>query len=149
MAEISTHKHKNSRGLFSTLIHLKGNPRACVYTEPLWGIPFNLYAPFVTVYMYALGVLDTQIGLLLSIGMVFQVGAAILGGIVTDKLGRRLTTIIFDTLSWSIPALIWAFAQNFWWFLAATMFNSLWQITNNSWNCLLVEDCDESIMVNV
>ena len=149
MSKISTHKHSSSKGLFKTLIHLEGNPRACVYTEPLWGIPFNLYAPFATVFMYALGVLDTQIGLLLSIGMIFQVAAAILGGIVTDKLGRRLTTIIFDTLSWSVPALIWAFAQNFWWFLAATMFNSFWQITNNSWNCLLVEDCDDSILVNV
>jgi len=149
MTEIHSHKHKNSKGLFRTLFHLKGNPRACVYTEPLWGIPYNLFAPFATVYMYALGVLDVQIGLLLSIGMIIQVIAAIGGGIVTDKLGRRLTTVIFDTISWSIPALIWAFAQNFWWFFAAAIFNSAWQITNNSWNCLLVEDCDESLLVNV
>lgn len=149
MTEHSTHKHKNTTGLFRTLIHLKGNPRACVYTEPLWGIPFNLYAPFITVYMYALGVFDAQIGLLLSIGMIFQVIAAIGGGIVTDKLGRRLTTFIFDTIAWSIPALIWAFAQNFWWFFAAVILNSAWQVTNNSWNCLLVEDCDESVLVNV
>ncbi|MBF9014685.1 MULTISPECIES: MFS transporter [unclassified Oceanispirochaeta] len=149
MTEQSTHKHRNTKGLFRTLFHLKGNPRACVYTEPLWGIPYSLYAPFVTVYMYAMGVFDAQIGLLLSIGMIFQVIAAIVGGIVTDKLGRRLTTIIFDTISWSIPALLWAFAQNFWWFFAAVIFNSAWQITNNSWNCLLVEDCDESLLVNV
>ena len=25
--------------LISTLVNLEGNPRACVYTEPLWGIP--------------------------------------------------------------------------------------------------------------
>ena len=119
------------------------------YTEPLWGIPFNLYIPFMTVYMYALGVKDTQIGLLLSIGMVFQVAASIGGGIFTDKLGRRLTTLIFDVISWSIPTLIWAFAKNFWWFLAAVVFNSMWQITNNSWNCLLVEDSEESKLVNI
>jgi len=138
-----------SPGLFHTLINMKGNVRACVYTEPMWGIPYNLYMPFITVYMYALGVKDAQIGLLLSIGMIFQVIASVFGGIVTDKLGRRLSTIIFDLLSWSVPCLIWACAQNFWWFLAAVILNSTWQITNNSWNCLLVEDCEESLLVNV
>lgn len=135
--------------LIETLIHLKGNQRACVYTEPLWGIPFNLYTPFFTVYMYALGVNDRQIGILLSLGMVLQVFASLLGGILTDKLGRRLTTYLIDIIAWTIPALIWALAQNFWWFLAAAVFNSLWQITNNSWNCLLVEDCDKSKLVHI
>jgi hypothetical protein len=36
--------------LFTTLLSLRGNPRGCVYTEPLWGIPFNLYAPYVSVF---------------------------------------------------------------------------------------------------
>jgi len=139
----------SDKRLFHTLIHLRGNPRACVYTEPLWGIPYNLYIPFMTVYMYALGVKDVQIGLILSFGMAVQVAASLLGGIVTDKLGRRITTLIFDILSWSVPTLIWAFAQNFWWFLAAYLLNSFWQITNNSWNCLLVEDCEESALVNI
>lgn len=135
--------------LVNTLINLRGNQRACIYTEPLWGIPFNLYAPYATLYMYALGVKDQQIGLLLSIGMIFQVVAALLGGVVIDKLGRRKTTIIFDIISWSIPTLIWAFSQNFWWFFVATIFNSMWQITNNSWSCLLVEDSPPHLLVDV
>lgn len=135
--------------LLTTLVGLRGNPRACVYTEPLWGIPYSLYVPFFTLYMYALGVNDQQIGFLISIGMVFQVFAALLGGVLTDKLGRRLTTVIFDVLSWSVPTLIWAFSQNFWWFLVAAISNSLWQITNNSWNCLLVEDCEPEKLVHI
>ena len=31
-----------SHSLITSLRTLKGNPRGCVYTEPLWGIPFNL-----------------------------------------------------------------------------------------------------------
>ena len=27
----------------TTLFNLRGNARACVYTEPLWGIPYNLF----------------------------------------------------------------------------------------------------------
>jgi MFS family permease len=135
--------------LISTLFEIKGNPKACLLTEPLWGIPYNLYIPFVTLYMYALGVKDGQIGLLLTIGMVLQVVSSVFGGIITDKFGRRRVTFLVDFISWSVPLLIWMFAQNFWWFLAATVFNSLWLVTNTSWQCLLVEDCDPKQLVNV
>lgn len=135
--------------LWNTLLTLKGNPRICTYLEPLWGIPYNLYAPFATLYMYAMGVNDVQIGTLLSIGMLMQVVSSLMGGVLTDKLGRRRTTIIFDVISWSITCFIWAFAQNYWWFLVAAIFNSMWQITNISWTCLLVEDADKSKLVNI
>jgi DHA1 family tetracycline resistance protein-like MFS transporter len=135
--------------LITSLINLRGNPRGCVYTEPLWGIPFNLYAPYVSVYMVALGLVDRQIGLILSISWGFQVVLAFFSGAVTDKLGRRRTTLMFDLLGWSIPALIWAVAQNFWYFLVAGVINSLWRIVHNSWTCLLVEDAEPSQLVNI
>jgi hypothetical protein len=72
-----------------------------------------------------------------------------LSGVVTDKLGRRRTTLIFDILSWSVPALISALAQNFWYFLAAGVINSIWRITHNSWTCLLVEDADPGQLVDI
>jgi len=126
------------------LFSLKGNAKSCLLTEPMWGIPFNLYAPFITVYMYLLGVLDLQIGIIMAVGRVVQMVSAIVGGILTDKFGRRLTTLIFDIISWSIPALIWAFSQNFWWFLVAAIVNGLWHITAVSWECLWVDDTKES-----
>ena len=141
-------KMKN-HSLVTSLRSLRGNPRGCVYTEPLWGIPFHLYSPYVSVYMVALGLADKQIGLILSISWGFQIVLALLSGAVTDKLGRRRTTLIFDILSWSIPALISAVAQNFWYFLAAGIINSLWRITQNSWTCLLVEDAEPSQLVDI
>lgn len=135
--------------LFRSLLSLKGNPRACVYTEPLWGIPYNLYSPYATLFMVALGVTDKQIGFLLSVGAVFQVIASLLGGILCDKLGRRVTTAVFDILSWSVPCLIWMFSQNFWWFFAAAVVNGMWKITDNAWNCLLVEDAREEDLVDI
>jgi len=138
-----------NHSLITTLKSLTGNPRGCVYTEPLWGIPFNLYAPYVSIYMVALGLSDRQIGLIVSISWSFQIVLALLSGVVTDKLGRRRTTLIFDILAWSVPALISAFAQNFWYFLAAGVINGVWQITRNSWTCLLVEDADQSQLVDI
>jgi MFS family permease len=135
--------------LILTLRGLRGNVRGCVLTEPLWGIPHNLYAPYVSVYMLALGLSDSQIGLLASVGLGLSVISALLSGAITDKLGRKRTTLIFDIISWSIPTLIWAVAQNFYYFLAAAVINSVWRVTMNSWSCLLVEDTDPEQLVDV
>lgn len=138
-----------THALITTLKSLTGNPRACVYTEPLWGIPFNLYAPYISIYMIALGLADTQIGLIVSISWGFQVIFALLSGVITDKLGRRRTTLIFDLLAWSVPSVISALAQNVWFFLAAGIINSVWRITQNAWTCLLVEDADQQQLVDI
>src|ERR1044071_4147917 len=74
-----------NHSLITTLKSLTGNPRGCVYTEPLWGVPFNLYAPYISIYMLALGLTDTEIGTILSISWGFQIILAFLSGVITDK----------------------------------------------------------------
>ncbi len=138
-----------NHSLITTLKNLRGNPRGVVFTEPFWGIPYNLYAPYISVYMLALGLRDQQIGLIVSFSWVLQVVMMLLSGVVTDKLGRRRTTLLFDLLAWSLPAFISAIAQNFWFFLAAGLLNSFWRITFNSWSCLLVEDADTNQLVDI
>lgn len=135
--------------LFRTLRELRGNARGCVYTEPLWGIPYNLYAPYFSVYMLALGLTDAQIGTITSIGLVFQIFWAMMSGAITDKLGRRRTTLISDFVSWSIPCLIWAVSGSFVHFLIGAIFNSVWRVSHTSWTCLLVEDTDPKLLVDV
>ena len=135
--------------LITALVNLRGNPRGCVYTEPLWGVPFNLYAPYVSIYMLALGLSDQQIGLILSLSWGFQIMFALFSGVITDKMGRRLTTLVFDILAWTVPSLLSALANSFWVFLAAGLINSMWRITLNSWSCLLVEDAEPEQLVDM
>jgi len=135
--------------LVNTLKHLRANQKVCVFTEPLWGIPFNLFSPYAALYMAALGLEDSAIGIVASINMGFQIVFALLSGIITDKLGRKRTTFIFDTLSWSIPCLIWALSQSFAYFAVAAAVNGMARITMNSWNLVLVEDCEEEQLVHV
>ena len=135
--------------LFTSLKGLKGNARGCVYTESIWGIPYNLYIPYASLFMIALGLSDKQIGLTVSIGWAFQIFFALMSGVITDKLGRRLTTLIFDLVSWSVPALISAIAQNYWYFLGAAVINSACRVTHNSWTCLMVEDTDPEQLVDI
>lgn len=142
-------KAKRTHPMIASLKALTGNPRACVLTEPLWGIPHSLFVPFVSVYMLALGLTDIQIGLSVSLTLLMRAVTAAISGAVTDKLGRRTATIIFDVISWSLPCLLWAMAQNVWWFYIAAVFNGFMQITDNSWTCLLVEDADKRRMVSI
>ena len=135
--------------LIVTLLNLEGNPRASVFTEPMWGIPFNLYIPYASVYMLKLGVSDAQIGMIASLGLLIQPIFALLSGAITDKYGRRLTTFIADVISWSIPCLIWSVAQDIRYFIVAAIFNAMWRISANSWTCLLVEDAETDQLVNI
>lgn len=135
--------------LIDQLINIKGNPKVCILIEPLWGIPFNLIAPFVTVYMYAMGVQDREIGLLVSLAMVAQVIFSFAGGLITDKLGRRLTTNLGDLIGWALACLVWAVSQNFWFFLVAMLLNCFEQVNQTAWYCLLVEDADKKDILGI
>ena len=135
--------------LLRTLRSLRGNTRLCVLTEPMFGIPHYLFLPYVSLYMSGLGVSDAHIGLIASVGMLCQVVATFFGGVFADKYGRRRTTFVADTLSWSIPTLLWTFAQDEWWFLAAAAANATCVVADNGWNCLLVEDCPKRDLVDV
>jgi MFS family permease len=135
--------------LIKTLFELKGNPRITVWTEVMFGIPYNLFAPFFSLYMLAFGVTDQQIGALASLGLVMQIFSALLSGAIVDKFGRRLTLFVADLLCWSIPCLIWAVAQDFRFFIAAAVMNSLWRIAHTAWTCLIVEDAEERHLVHI
>ena len=135
--------------LLRTLFELRGNPRACVYTEPMWGLSMNLCLPYATVYMLTFGMSDVQVGLVTSIYMFSQMIFAFLSGVIIDKMGRRKSTVIFDFLAWSVPCSIWAFSHGFWIFVVAAMLNGMMKITTVSWDCLLVEDAPRDKITHI
>ena len=126
-----------------SVYEIKGNPKTCLMSDPMWAGPFNMFTPFATMYMAALGLDDVEIGALLSVGMVFSFIMALLGGAIVDKYGRKWTLIIGDILAWSVPAFVWAFSQNFRWFLVAAIFNSVSQIAMVAFECLWLDDLEE------
>ncbi len=127
----------------------RGNARAVLMTEPMWGITYNLYIAYASLYMRALGCSPQQIGAIASIGLIFEMVFSFAGGYITDRLGRRKTTLIFDLISWSIPTLIWAFAQSYAYFIVAAIVNSIVRIVYTSWSCLLIEDTKPRRRVHV
>ena len=92
---------------------LKGNTRVSVICEPLWGIPWVLYTFYLSLYMKELGITDTQLGYLISIGFAANIIFSMVGGLITDNLGRRKTTLIFDMIAWPGSILIYLLSNNF------------------------------------
>jgi MFS family permease len=135
--------------LIKTLLGLRGNPRACVYTEPLWGLSMNLCVPYASVYMLAMGLGDAEVGFIATLYMLSQMVFAFFSGPITDKLGRRKTTAIFDFLGWCVPSLIWMRAEGFWFFFVAALFNGAMKVPTNSWDCLLVEDAEKDDITRI
>ncbi|MDO5021939.1 MAG: MFS transporter [Eubacteriales bacterium] len=136
-------KHDFKNPLIDTLVKIKGNQRVALFTEPLYGIPFNLYTPFVSIYMAALGLSPVQIGVISMITLLSQMVSSVFAGVVTDKLGRRKALFYCDLIGWVIPFLLWTTAQSFTAFVIAASLNGLWRISNLSYTLLMVEDAEE------
>lgn len=135
--------------LLRTLIDLRGNPRASVYTEPMWGLSMNLCLPYASVFMLTFGMSDIEVGIISSIYMFSQMIFAFLSGAIIDKMGRRRSTAIFDFIAWSLPSLIWASSQGFWFFVVAALLNGTMRIPTVSWDCLLIEDAPKDKITKI
>lgn len=121
---------------------LKGNSRGCLAFEPLFLIPYSMFATYATIYMSELGLSETQIGWVTTITLIVQVFSSFLSGYLTDRMGRKAALLTFDLLSWTIGTLLWAVSLNFWFFVAAAVINGFQRIPHTAFYCLLVEDTE-------
>lgn len=133
-----------SRGpRFRALDGLPRNARNAILTEPMWGIFGTVVIYYAPLYMRSVGLSSTEIGLLgsgtLALSFLFQAVAAP----VTNRLGRKRTTLIFDLISWSVPMFVWAAAHSFTAFALAAALSATGRIVTVSWNLLMIEDVEE------
>ena len=129
--------------------NVQGNARACVTFELLFAIPNTMYAGYMTLFMLELGMDKPQVGIVTSLGLGVSIFFALISAYVTDRLGRRYTTLIFDTLGWGAAQLVWMLAQNFWFFVAAAIINASGRIVMNSWYCLMLEDSEPDARIHI
>ncbi|NMB11938.1 MAG: MFS transporter [Firmicutes bacterium] len=120
------------------------NARALILAEPFWGTVTSWYALYGPLYMVALGVSKSQVGLITAIGLTVQVISALLGGHLADHWGRKRTMQLADVIGWAIPSIIWLTARSMPHFLIAAAINGLYHAAIPAWSCLLVEDTHPS-----
>jgi MFS family permease len=123
---------------------LPRNARTCILVEPLWAFFGPTAIFFMPLYQKNLGLSEIQMGIINSVAIASGFVFYSLAAPITNKLGRRKTSLIFDTLSWSMSMMVWAFAQSFVWFLAAAILNSIVRIVFVSWNLLISEDATDT-----
>ena len=116
------------------------NARVSLMVIPMWSIFWGLVFFYSPLYMRQIGLSEIEIGLVNTTAMVFAFLCHLVASPITNRLGRKRTTLIFDLLSWSGSMLIWAIAHNFWFFLVAGIVNAFSKIVSVSWNCLISED---------
>ncbi len=125
--------------LAETFQRLGKNARACILFEPMWGIPNGLVSPYATMFQLALGLTNPEVGNLVTITLFVSSLAGQLSGILTDKLGRRRTMLLFELISYSLPCLCYAVAGNVYYFVAGAIFAGFATIPGTAWNCLFIE----------
>ena len=126
--------------IFQKFRELPDNPRYSIWLEPLWAIPGTIVLFYAPLYMKGAGLSDIQIGLINSINLYFAFVFKMFAGAVTNKWGRKRTSLIFDLVAWSVPMFIWAFSNNFWLFLIAYLLNATNKFVTVAFNLLIIED---------
>jgi MFS family permease len=127
---------------FRSLDGLPRNARNAILLEPLWAIFGTVILYYAPLYMTGIGLSSAQIGLLGSVMLASSFVFQTLAAPITNRLGRKRTTLIWDLVSWTIPMLIWAFSQSFLAFLIATVLNASVRIVSVSWSLLVIEDVE-------
>lgn len=128
--------------IVQSFLLLRGNTKVSVMCEPLWGIPFTIYTFYLSLYMKEMGVTDEQLGIIIAAGFLSAAFFSPFGGIITDYLGRKRTSFIFDSLAWPIAIFVYLISRSLIMFILATVLNNLAKIVAVSWNLMVIEDAD-------
>ncbi len=129
--------------LLPSLTGLPRNARNSIRLEPLWGVFGVVVLYYAPLYMSGVGLSSTQIGWLGSFTLACSFAFQLVAAPITNRLGRRRTTLIWDVVSWTLPMFIWAFAHSFTAFLVAALLSASGRIVAVSWSLLLIEDVEE------
>ncbi|WP_424951734.1 MFS transporter [Deinococcus sp.] len=121
---------------------LPRNARNAILTEPLWAIFGTVVMYYAPLYMRGVGLTSTQIGLLGSLTLAFSFLFQMLAAPITNRAGRKRTTLVGDLISWTLPMFVWAFAQSFTAFVLAAILSAAGRIVSVSWSLLVIEDVD-------
>ena len=146
LIEVSRNPFKMAK---DAALSIKGNARACVFTEPIFYISNTMYTGYMTLYMLSFGISKTQVGMITSLGLASSILFAFISPYVTDKFGRRYTTLFFDTVGWGGALLAWALARDIRYFIVAAVFNAFIRVISNSYYCLMLEDSPAHIRIQI
>ncbi len=119
---------------------LPRNARSCILVEPLWALFGPLVMFYAPLYQKARGLSALDMGVINSTAIATGFLFFLLGAPLANRFGRRMTSLVFDVIAWSVAMVVWAFARSFTVFIIAGVLNSCVRVVIISWNLLITED---------
>ncbi|GAP15995.1 arabinose efflux permease [Longilinea arvoryzae] len=95
-----------------------------LFTMILANISSRMFNPYLPLYLKSLGASVSQVGLAFTVTMLAPLAFQILGGWVSDTIGR-LQAIVIGSLAASVGYVFFIFADGWGWVLAGMAFSSL------------------------
>jgi MFS family permease len=103
---------------------VKGNLGVMMLSAGIWTFAGQLVTPFQSLYIYYLGGSYFHIGLITSVGAISSIIPTIIGGQLADTYGRKKMLYSMSFLV-SFNFLLFSFAKDLRWLVAASVINSL------------------------
>lgn len=113
----------------------------------MWTIPYTIYTYYLSLYLKSSGITDMQLGTLMIIGNVAGLIAAVLSAPVTDMLGRKNTTLVFDLISSVVPPLVYLVTSSYPFAIFAMVCANLNRIMSLGYYLTIIEDSSEKTSV--
>ncbi|MFZ3110379.1 MAG: MFS transporter [Rectinemataceae bacterium] len=95
---------------------------------------------YLSLYFKASGVTDAQLGFLVTAGSGASILFSILAAPLVDRMGRRLSTFVFDLIGSAFPFLLYAVGGSFGFALAGTLLANASRVMNVGYYLLMAED---------
>ena len=118
---------------------LKGNIGVMIASTSLWSLTGNLTMPFYALYVLELGGDYAMIGKILGVSALIKIVPLLIGGYLTDRVGRKRILYTFTYLLASV-SLIRAFAPDYRFLLMASVLEALFMgIRGPSMNSIIAD----------
>ena len=138
------------RIILAYLGKLQGNSKVCIAFLAPWAIPYSIYFFYLSVYLKARGVTDSQLGTLMMVGSLAALVFSVVSAPIVDRFGRKLTTLVFDLISSVLPTLVFLISGSFPFALMGMVLANMNRIMSLAYYLLMIEDStDETSVVAV
>lgn len=125
------------------LSKLQGNAKYCIAFHPFWGIPYNLYFFYLSLYLKAQGVTNEQLGTLMVVSSIASCVFSMVAAPIVNVMGRKKATFVFDLLSSAFPCIIYYFSGSFFFAIIAMILGNTNKIMSVAYYLVMIEDASE------
>ncbi len=125
------------------MMKLERNARICRNCFPFWAVPYTIYTYYLSLFLMEEGLSSANIATLMTVANASALVFSFIASPIVDRMGRRLSTFVFDLLSSALPCLIYLLGGNLVLALIAQAMTGLNRIMSTGYYLLMIEDTSD------